>query len=112
MPKGSVKWFNNVKGYGFIITQDGSEELFAHFSAIAMAGYKTLLAGEIVEFDVQQCDKGLQAKTLGDVIPKQWLIAAARSIPPRRHGEILSESGTNEFFRPVSTKRHQLGPYR
>ena len=62
MPKGSVKWFNNVKGYGFIITQDGSEELFAHFSAIAMAGYKTLLAGEIVKFDVQQCGKGLQAK--------------------------------------------------
>ncbi|MEC7780328.1 MAG: cold shock domain-containing protein [Pseudomonadota bacterium] len=64
MPQGSVKWFNNVKGYGFIITQDGSEELFAHFSAIAMAGYKTLLAGEIVEFDVQQCDKGLQAKNI------------------------------------------------
>ena len=64
MPKGSVKWFNNVKGYDFIITQDGSEELFAHFSAIAMAGYKTLLAGEIVEFDVQQCDKGLQAKNI------------------------------------------------
>lgn len=64
MPKGSVKWFNNAKGYGFIIADDSSKELFAHYSAIAMKGYKTLLAGEVVEFDLQQCDKGLQAKNI------------------------------------------------
>jgi CspA family cold shock protein len=62
MPEGSVKWFNNAKGYGFIIADDSSKELSAHYSAIAMKGYKTLLAGEVVEFDLQQCDKGLQAK--------------------------------------------------
>ena len=64
MPKGSVKWFNNAKGYGFIVADDNTTELFAHYSAIAMDGYKTLNAGELVEFEPQHCDKGLQAKNI------------------------------------------------
>ncbi|RPG34384.1 MAG: cold shock domain-containing protein [Gammaproteobacteria bacterium TMED92] len=64
MPKGSVKWFNNAKGYGFIVADDNTTELFAHYSAIAMDGYKTLNAGELVEFELQHCDKGLQAKNI------------------------------------------------
>ena len=64
MSKGSVKWFNSAKGYGFIITEENPQELFAHYSAISMPGYKTLVDGEAVEFDIEQSDKGLQAKNI------------------------------------------------
>ena len=61
MASGKVKWFNNAKGYGFI-TEDGkSEDLFAHYSAIQMDGYKTLKAGQAVNFDIIQGPKGLHA---------------------------------------------------
>lgn len=61
MPSGRVKWFNNAKGYGFILPDEGGEDLFAHYSAIVMDGYKTLKAGEAVEFDLQPGDKGTHA---------------------------------------------------
>ncbi len=61
MPTGTVKWFNNAKGYGFILADDGGEDLFAHYSAIAMEGYKTLKAGQQVTFDITKGDKGLHA---------------------------------------------------
>jgi len=61
MPTGTVKWFNNAKGYGFILPEDGGDELFAHYSAISMEGYKTLKAGQQVNFDVAKGDKGLHA---------------------------------------------------
>jgi cold shock protein len=61
MPTGSVKWFNNAKGYGFIVADEGSEDLFAHYSAITMDGYKTLKAGQKVSFDITRGDKGLHA---------------------------------------------------
>jgi CspA family cold shock protein len=64
MTKGSVKWFNNAKGYGFIISEEGDEELFAHYTAIAMEGYKTLNADERVEFDLLRSEQGLQAKNI------------------------------------------------
>ncbi|NCF33362.1 MAG: cold shock domain-containing protein [Proteobacteria bacterium] len=64
MTKGSVKWFNNAKGYGFIIPEEGDEELFAHHTAIAMEGYRTLNADERVEFDLLRSDQGLQAKNI------------------------------------------------
>jgi CspA family cold shock protein len=60
MAKGKVKWFNDAKGYGFIEQPDG-EDVFVHFSAIGMDGFKTLAEGEEVEFEVKQTDKGLQA---------------------------------------------------
>jgi CspA family cold shock protein len=61
MASGKVKWFNNAKGYGFI-NEDGKEEdLFAHYSAIKMDGYKTLKAGQPVSFDIIQGRKGLHA---------------------------------------------------
>ena len=56
-----MKWFNDAKGYGFITPDDGSEDLFAHFSAINMSGFKTLKEGQTVEFDVAKGPKGLQA---------------------------------------------------
>ncbi len=58
---GKVKWFNNAKGYGFIIEDGKTEDLFAHFSAIQMDGYKTLRAGQAVEFEIIQGPKGLHA---------------------------------------------------
>lgn len=61
MSQGKVKWFNNAKGYGFIVEDGGSEDLFAHFSAIEMEGYKTLKAGQAVSFDKQPGNKGSHA---------------------------------------------------
>jgi CspA family cold shock protein len=61
MPTGTVKWFNDAKGYGFITPDDGSEDLFAHFSAIQMDGFKTLKEGQKVKFEVTQGPKGKQA---------------------------------------------------
>nr|WP_324257678.1 cold shock domain-containing protein CspD [Cellvibrio fontiphilus] len=64
MPTGTVKWFNNAKGYGFILADEGGEDLFAHYSAIAMDGYKTLKAGQAVSFDITKGDKGLHAVSI------------------------------------------------
>lgn len=60
MATGKVKWFNDAKGYGFI-EQEGGEDVFVHFSAIQMEGFKTLAEGQAVEFEVQTGDKGLHA---------------------------------------------------
>ena len=60
MAQGTVKWFSNEKGYGFIEREQG-EDVFVHFSAIGMEGYKTLTEGQRVEFDIVQGQKGLQA---------------------------------------------------
>ena len=60
MAEGTVKWFSNEKGYGFIARAEG-EDVFVHFSAITMDGYKSLQEGQRVEFEVVQGQKGLQA---------------------------------------------------
>ena len=61
MQNGTVKWFNNAKGYGFIIPTDGGEDVFVHFSTIESEGYKTLAEGQPVEFEHTQGPKGRQA---------------------------------------------------
>lgn len=58
---GTVKWFNDAKGFGFITPENGGEDLFAHFSAIQGSGFKTLKEGQKVEFTVKKGPKGLQA---------------------------------------------------
>lgn len=61
MAQGVVKWFNDVKGFGFITPDEGGEELFAHFSAIEMKGFKSLKEGQKVIFEVVEGPKGKQA---------------------------------------------------
>lgn len=61
MTTGTVKWFNTTKGYGFITPTDGGDDVFAHYSAIEMEGYKTLKEGQQVEFEIQDGPKGPQA---------------------------------------------------
>ncbi len=61
MAKGRIKWFNDAKGYGFIEQPEGGEDVFVHFTAIEMEGFKTLTEGQEVEFEIRQGDKGLQA---------------------------------------------------
>ncbi len=64
MATGRVKWFNNAKGYGFVRPDDGGNDLFVHYSYINMDGYKTLKAGQPVNFDVKEAAKGDHAINL------------------------------------------------
>ena len=61
MAKGTVKWFNSSKGYGFITPEDGSQDVFVHHKAIQGEGYKSLDEGQSVEFEIQQGQKGPEA---------------------------------------------------
>ena len=63
MPQGTVKWFNDAKGFGFI-AQEGGKDVFVHHTAIAMEGYRTLHEGDKVEFEVVEGPKGLQASNV------------------------------------------------
>lgn len=64
MATGRVKWFNNAKGYGFVRPDHGGEDLFVHYSYITMDGYKTLKAGQPVNFEVKEAPKGNHAVNL------------------------------------------------
>jgi cold shock protein len=64
MTTGTVKWFNDSKGFGFITPDDGGQDLFAHFSAINMHGFKTLKEGQKVQFEMTNGPKGKQASNI------------------------------------------------
>lgn len=76
MASGKVKWFNNAKGYGFINEEGKDEDLFAHYSAIQMDGYKTLKAGQAVSFDIVQGPKGLHAVNISSATAAAAVSAA------------------------------------
>ena len=64
MARGTVKWFNAEKGYGFITVDEGGQDVFVHYSAIDMAGYKSLEEGQVVTFEVGTGSKGPQAEAV------------------------------------------------
>ncbi|ABB07192.1 MULTISPECIES: cold-shock protein [Burkholderia] len=67
MATGTVKWFNDAKGFGFITPEGGGDDLFAHFSEIRVEGFKTLQENQKVEFEVKTGPKGLQAANIRPV---------------------------------------------
>src|ERR1700693_3092474 len=105
MPTGTVKWFNDAKGYGFITPDDGGEDLFAHFSAIQMSGFKTLKEGQKVQFEVTQGPRGRRPRASRPQAEPQysrrWSLAPARGSRRavtravfRQAPTILSTAGT------------------
>ncbi len=92
MPQGKVKWFNNAKGYGFIIEEGSTDDLFAHFSSVQMEGYKTLKAGQPVTFDKKPSDKGVHAV---NITPQEM---------PQRH-EKPADDGAESKSGPGSESR-------
>ncbi len=79
MSTGQVKWFNNAKGFGFILPDGGGGDLFVHYSSIGMEGYKTLKAGQAVSFDIVEGPKGLHAANIVPLDHKEEGSPAAES---------------------------------
>ena len=97
MNTGQVKWFNNAKGFGFILSDEGGDDLFAHYSAIGMEGYKTLKAGQLVTFDIIEGPKGLHAANI---------LAAVDTIAAS-DGQATSEQGS---ISDAAAKDHPEAP--
>ena len=102
MLKGTVKWFNNAKGFGFIIPDEGGDDVFAHYSAISMSGYKTLKPGQKVSYTAEDTSNGQHAIEI-KLNPAQADDAAANLLqiasqfqhnPPASLSVVVGKSGT------------------
>ncbi len=93
--KGTVKWFNNAKGYGFILSEANQEDIFAHYSAIEMDGYKSLKAGQQVLFEVQFGEKGVHAAHIRPLEPE---VANASAAVVRT---VIAPTPTRISFNPI-----------
>ena len=93
MATGTVKWFNNVKGYGFIRPDEGGDDLFVHYSYIVGGGYKTLSVGQSVEYEPREASKGYHAVNLKPQEKPQGNPAGRRSKLRRRNGGDRTPSG-------------------
>ncbi len=82
MPEGTVKWFNDAKGFGFIQPEGGGEDVFAHFSSIQMDGFRTLKQGSRVTFDLVEGPKGRLAQNIASIRNGEVLQATAVQAPP------------------------------
>ncbi|MBB1161174.1 cold-shock protein [Aquariibacter albus] len=80
MPSGTVKWFNDVKGFGFIAPDDGGDDVFAHFSAIQMDGFRTLKQGARVDYELVQGPKGSLAQKILAQASTQAQVPAAQPL--------------------------------
>src|SRR5690554_6428574 len=99
MPRGKVKWFNNAKGYGFIIEEGCSDDLFAHFSSVQMEGYKTLKAGQPVTFDEKRSDKGVHAI---NIVPDLQVATKGHDDGDQQAGRAEHEHPRNNVVRMVN----------
>lgn len=94
MPIGTVKWFNNAKGFGFILPEEGGEDLFAHYSSIEMDGYKTLKAGQAVTFEIMQATKGKHATHIRVTASETPLSPTSESRPEENRSSTSSVAPT------------------
>lgn len=92
MPKGKVKWFNNAKGYGFIIEEGCSDDLFGHFSSVQMEGYKTLKAGQAVTFEKKPGEKGVHAV---NIVPDESAAKQTSEIGAQRTAKDAEEESSS-----------------
>ncbi|MAD43989.1 MAG: cold shock domain protein CspD [Oceanospirillaceae bacterium] len=95
MKTGKVKWFNNAKGYGFILADDSNEDLFAHYSMIEMDGYRTLKAGQTVVFDTKPSEKGTHAINIRTIDQETGEPSEAKEASPASKGEPVAARQTD-----------------
>ena len=85
MQSGTVKWFNNAKGYGFIVPESGGEDVFVHYSTIDGTGFKTLKEGQVVQYEASESPRGVQTTRV---------IGASTQVESSDHGHSIGESTT------------------
>lgn len=100
MARGTVKWFNNAKGYGFIIPDEGGDDLFVHYSYVNMEGYRTLKAGQRVEYDTQEAPKGLHAVNIRTESPTTPGIEEAESTATEAETTAAAMAGEQQVGTP------------
>ncbi len=103
MATGTVKWFNNAKGYGFILAEAGGEDLFAHYSTIQMDGYKTLRAGQDVQFDIEAGPKGMHAVNIRAVEQDSTVPQVGAAIDQTVNGRANGDASANGHHAPAPT---------